>query len=698
MVKRLLSIVAMMAFVCTMGAQPTVTRHSALAKNSSKKLEKTTSVKVRPYGFSLNGSVAAQPFQLAPSAQQRLAPQQRADEDNNVLFSYPTDSQGQGYVIGWPYMAEAFGMDAWASLTDYNVALIVPANYVNAVVNQFQMAFYGPSTITNVKVWCSAVEISDDGYYVFPNSADEADFHESFDDVTATEGVSFYAFNFTEGYTIPEEGCIIGISFTTTAEMPLFYWNASGNSGGFLYQVPIDGEVGFLDMATYGFGNLAAAVSMDVSACPATNVSVNPMPEMTALLNETTVITPVVVNEAASAISSISYVLTVDGEALPEDEVTFSSEVPAGSSAYLNIPYVFTTEGLHTMSVEVTKVDGEPNISTSSSSGDFTVVVLENAAERTSVVEQFTGTWCGYCPRGHVGLKKLKDLYGDKIITLAGHVANGENAPDPMQCDDYFSVVYNFCGNFPSAAFDRYTVSDPYLSPTATAMEFGANETVEAVKQLIPSEATVALSATWADENKTSINANVDYTFGYSRMSLAGANPYGIAFLLSEDGMTGNGDSWLQTNYMSGDANYAITDFMDWYLGGSAVANTYDNVIVGAWDALTGADNSVVTTIAKGVKNNYKASLSLTGNTLIQDKNKLYLTALLINRNNYTIVNAAQVALGDGTVGIENVADGGSNAVEVARYNVNGVRLNAPQKGLNIVKYSDGTSKTVVVK
>ena len=35
---------------------------------------------------------------------------------------------------------------------------------------------------------------------------------------------------------------------------------------------------------------------------------------------------------------------------------------------------------------------------------------------------------------------------------------------------------------------------------------------------------------------------------------------------------------------------------------------------------------------------------------------------------------------------------------EVSRYSVNGQRLSAPTKGLNIVKYSDGSVKKVVVQ
>ena len=50
-----------------------------------------------------------------------------------------------------------------------------------------------------------------------------------------------------------------------------------------------------------------------------------------------------------------------------------------------------------------------------------------------------------------------------------------------------------------------------------------------------------------------------------------------------------------------------------------------------------------------------------------------------------------------GTTGIENV-NNSSEATVVARYNVNGVQIAAPVKGINIVKMSDGTTRKVLVK
>ena len=47
--------------------------------------------------------------------------------------------------------------------------------------------------------------------------------------------------------------------------------------------------------------------------------------------------------------------------------------------------------------------------------------------------------------------------------------------------------------------------------------------------------------------------------------------------------------------------------------------------------------------------------------------------------------------------GIDKVATS-TNAKEVSRYSANGQRLSAPTKGLNIVKYSDGSVKKVAVE
>ena len=47
--------------------------------------------------------------------------------------------------------------------------------------------------------------------------------------------------------------------------------------------------------------------------------------------------------------------------------------------------------------------------------------------------------------------------------------------------------------------------------------------------------------------------------------------------------------------------------------------------------------------------------------------------------------------------GIDKVASS-ANATECSRYSVNGQRLSVPTKGLNIVRYSDGSVRKIVVR
>ena len=71
--------------------------------------------------------------------------------------------------------------------------------------------------------------------------------------------------------------------------------------------------------------------------------------------------------------------------------------------------------------------------------------------------------------------------------------------------------------------------------------------------------------------------------------------------------------------------------------------------------------------------------------------------AMLINTETNEIVNADEKEIeSSGTVGINN-ASSESEVKEVARYSVDGARISAPVKGINIVKMSDGTTRKVMI-
>lgn len=80
---------------------------------------------------------------------------------------------------------------------------------------------------------------------------------------------------------------------------------------------------------------------------------------------------------------------------------------------------------------------------------------------------------------------------------------------------------------------------------------------------------------------------------------------------------------------------------------------------------------------------------------MIQDKSKLKVVAILINRNNGKIVNAEQTAISDYSTGIEQTITNEKASV-VERYSVDGKKLNHATKGINILKLSNGKVIKVV--
>ena len=76
--------------------------------------------------------------------------------------------------------------------------------------------------------------------------------------------------------------------------------------------------------------------------------------------------------------------------------------------------------------------------------------------------------------------------------------------------------------------------------------------------------------------------------------------------------------------------------------------------------------------------------------------NKLAVIAMIIN-NEGKIDNAAKFYLSD-PVGIGGISENNGELREVARYTIDGRKISVPQRGLNIVKLSDGSTIKILVK
>lgn len=668
------------------------------------------------------------------SANAKVAKAEKAAADEGLTwFSYIT-SNDLG-AVGFDALASGLGVDFLAGQNKYNIAFMAPGNYAKAKIDSVEFFVLSGCQYDNLTVWVSSVKyetVEGKNYLSFPESADKADAKvvvpaadvKAVLDKLPANYVGPISVKLPTPFTIPAEGALVGYSYDgKSSDRSVVLAGKSSEAAGFFFQYDYEGERTFESLSSIIGMSSSIQIGLDVSDCEANDATVSANPELTTLVNTKQQYPFYITNNSAKPITQITYSISVDGENGAEKSLDLSSPIESMETASLPFTTAFEDEGVHSVELKVSKVNGNTNINKQSSAA-YSIIALEKSADRVSVVEEQTGTWCGWCPRGHVALDLLNKQLGDKVVTLAGHFTNGESQVDPMniyQLDenstqaealaDYGFVAMQLSsmlggGGLPGAMFDRVVAADPYVGANTTkgkngTYEYGATDLVNLLKEGNPSEADFSMTASWADDKNTDIKVDLTTTFNYNRF---GSFPYGVAFVLSENGMTGKGATWKQLNYYSklagvnGASDFNNPDMAAWFKAGSYVSTTYDNVVVQAWNPFGNAaivDKSV-TDIVKGEAIHFSTTLKVNSD-LIQNYNNLTLSALLVNLNSLAVVNAAKVVLGNCAAGIEDVNSEVNNNV-VSRYNVNGMRINGAQKGLNIVKLANGKVVKMAVK
>lgn len=330
-------------------------------------------------------------------------------------WGYPMESSGQLLTFGFDLLAQAFGATFLSGQTDYNVACLIPGNYAEAKIDSVEFVIYGGQKYENLTVWVAPyAEVEEKGnvYYNPPVSPDDAAVKVVVpaDEISKIPSGSagYIGVKLPASYQIPAEGCFVGYAFKgESSGRPIITWYTEGTNGGLLYKYDAGGVSVFDNFYSLGLGDLTIQIGMDVSDCEANSASVAADAEQTVLVGAANQYNFYVANNCAKDITSIDYIIIEDGEVGEERHLDLSSPIAANDYGVLPLANkVFSTDGVHTIELTVTKVNGNQNIAEDNTASN-SIIALEKGAERTSVVEELTGTWCGWCPRGHVGLSLI---------------------------------------------------------------------------------------------------------------------------------------------------------------------------------------------------------------------------------------------------------------------------------------------------
>ena len=569
-----------------------------------------------------------------------------------------------GYFLESDYVASEKPIGT-GSVTPLLTGIYVPENSLISKGSlkgvRIYMANGIPSTVSDLRIWISSS---------LPEAIEDAEYVQKVTDIdNLVEGANDIRLTLT--YDIKNKPFYIGYYISSSYGYPICR-GGQDQAGAFLIYAP-----GVLKwQSVTGYGKLAFQVLVDGVELHDNSVSVADFQNDYVLKGETVDIPVKISNDGKQAVTSLSYTITTDGNTTAEKTVAIDN-LASFASTTIKIPFPADAEARkYAKTLTITKVNGQPNASANNTATGSIITISERPVA-VPVVEEFTGTWCGWCVYGFTGMEKAHEQYGDKAVLIAAHNS------DPMEIADYNPIMNNVT-SFPSSNINR--IASVY--PNATNLANYLNWQMGRV-----TVGTIQANAMWTGVDKTSISIDTQTKFVYSEDN----GQYGIAYVLIADGLTGTTSKWAQSNYLSGKSGDETMQF--WYDSPEKVTGLeFNHVAVGAWDILNGVDGSVNSTITADEVQNYNFTADISSNKVVQDKSKLTVAALLIDRSSGAIVNAAQTAIQDYNSAAIHTVGANAGATIVARYTLDGRQLSEPQKGVNIVKFSDGRTVKVMVK
>ena len=380
------------------------------------------------------------------------------------------------------------------------------------------------------------------------------------------------------------------------------------------------------------------------------------------------------VNYGSNPVTSYRYTATVNGQVVEEKEVKLTEPINVNDFGKLLVKVpTFNQLGDHQLVCNITHVNGKPNEATFSSS-TLDITVLTKVPTCRVVFEDYTAMWCQYCPRATAIMEYLTKKHPDDFIGIAVH--------------QYDKIGIN---GYKPPVVGKFGLPYVWASRRAKVSGYTGEELYQQAKA-IGAMMDIDVKAEW-NASGNGINVQSTTTF---RTNMSNAN-YALAYVVVEDGM--HNASWSQANSYDG-----LTDLLNeneemavFVKGGRVVYGLKYNHVARAFLGIdSGMGGSLPNNVVADRDIKHKATFNGVGsNWKPQNKQNLRVVVMVIDNTTHNVVNGAHCPIKPyNTTGLA-TPKAKAERVEVARFNLKGQRLSVPERGINIVKYSDGTVEKV---
>lgn len=565
----------------------------------------------------------------------------------------------------------------------YDVAICLPSdNFDGFKVKGFSAMVNSSGGVTaysNPKLWLSSgLELTDNKFT--PDIA-------SYDVEISEAGMMTVAL--PEAYRISGQDLYLGYSVTVSklnnaTKFPMAFGDCSDSNSFFVRTSKSMPK--WSNLAEEMQCGAAVTVMMETDNLAANSVSISSYPETIFMqIGRPTVKSFEFVSFAKEPVSSIDLEYSIDGKVC-SDTYNMTTPVPAGLNKKFSVEVEIPAID-HKMREDVTfkvvKVNGQTN---ESKMQDATVLVgvLSEVPVHQTLVEEYTGTWCGWCPRGYAALEYMRANEPDFVVAAFHN-------RDIMSVTGTYPVAPS---GFPFMSLDRYYGGDPY---TGTGRYSGKIPVVEEIKAMNaePTHWGIELSHSWQDDNTLVATANVWNVMGYED------EVYAVAYLLVADGLTGSSKDWAQSNYYydQNKSDSYVPELNQFCRGGeygkSSVSGLVFNDVVVSTNGIYGIAGSIPTSLEAEEKASHSLSFDLSeiSEKLIPDRNKLRLIAAVLDKNGI-VLNCTKNEVNDYVdSAVEGIFD--ENA-PVEYYNLNGVKVSEPTQGVFIRRQGGNATKVII--
>lgn len=247
-----------------------------------------------------------------------------------------------------------------------------------------------------------------------------------------------------------------------------------------------------------------------------------------------------------------------------------------------------------------------------------------HAQVKKVLLEDYTGTWCGWCPEGAVVVEELLAAHPTNFIAVASHSGDQLAITDGTNVQDGVGVT-----GFPQGAVDRFL----FTGQSSIAVDRHDWADLFTTRAAVPAKASVSFTNAQKVGSNYNVTVNVKFT---SSPSAGIAIPIKMNVYILEDSIPAVG-IYQQENYSS-EIQGGASPLSNWFLNG-----TLRKALGGTW----GYSNMIPQTVVVGTNYTQNISFSLDSTWTAKHINIVAFVAYdgPAENNQKEIINAEQMPL-----------------------------------------------------